>query len=247
MRFALLAILATVLSCAHASAQSQSSANLRVILHAEGWELVGDKIVVPADSKIEKIPAAELVIDGEWDKVVINAQRIEVKAGQVTRSTVAVDSAGAGRYFITESGQIWYTITMSRREPFDLAIETGEIVIGPAIPDEPDKPDPKPDDIAPDEFGNIGQRVAALVKGLGGRGETAACYRQAAALLRDAGSLATVDTVSAQMVLCLQARPEYKSFTTMRELTNAELRSRWPMTKGVYADFLSAIAKGLDP
>lgn len=120
------------------------------------------------------------------------------------------------------------------------------VTLGPKPP-EPG-PDPKPPgptpDVPADAFGNIGQRVATWTKELAGRDKIGAVYLNSAKSLRTDPSQ-TINSVTASMSQQLVGIQEYLTYKQFTLQLNADINSRWPLTRGVYADYLTCVALGL--
>lgn len=116
----------------------------------------------------------------------------------------------------------------------------------PEPPEPPDPPDPPAPDVPDDQFQNIGKRVALWATGFDEAGEVAEAYRDAASSLRT-DPQSTVDSVSADLISSLKDDVDFDAYASeIGTNINADLQERWPMSKGVLADYYDAVAVGLE-
>lgn len=139
-----------------------------------------------------------------------------------------------GAYMVMGDGQIAFVIVEAVKPPEPPKPD----------PDTPTPPGPSPD-VPADPFDNLGQRVATWAAGLEGRGSAAAVYRAAAKSLRENPSK-TIDDTGADVVKGLNEAINYASYATLRAHINADLQARWPLSRGLMADYYDAIAAGLE-
>jgi hypothetical protein len=246
-----LAILLGLFLISPAFGQIGSSSRVAYVLDGlQDGKQVGDYFVVSEDTKIVKRPVGEITVPEDANGVAVTAEQFEIVSGAIKRTSIPVTKVEDGTYFVFATGQIGYSVTLATFTPpadIKLQVETGDLFIGEAP--EPDEPD-QPDDIAPDEFDNLAQRVNKLATGLPDRKTAASYYRNAAAQLRDASALVTINTVSAELVLKLQSMESYKQYMDLRLAINEDLQARWavaPMSRGVLADWMACVGYGLDP
>ncbi len=104
---------------------------------------------------------------------------------------------------------------------------------------------PNPSPIPDDEFNNLGRRVAEWIKGLPKNQLIASVYQSGIERLRS-DPTSTITMITNDMnTNSIAIRAGDTSYNTFVVGVNAELTSRWPMSRLVYADFLSRIVKGL--
>ena len=190
-------------------------------------------IVIDSDSKLQVGTALEFKYDNSYKF----SQVIVKKDGK------KFDVSGTS-FRLTDPGK--YEITVALFDPDKgIFLDSYAASLGSVPPDPNPGPDPKP--VPPDEFGNIGQRVALWSTGLTKRKEVAAIYRAGAVRLKD-DLKATVNIVTADMKdkQASTLGAAYSSYADMFSKINADLNSRWPMTKGTLADYCTAIALGLE-
>jgi hypothetical protein len=114
-------------------------------------------------------------------------------------------------------------------------------------PDPTPTPTPGPDDKKlPADFDEIAKRVQGWSKGLSKTKEVANNYRQYAALLRKPQG--TINSISEAMVAARNTiLGDSAPWKPVLEPMNADLQTRWPLSKGVLADYWECVAAGLDP
>lgn len=111
----------------------------------------------------------------------------------------------------------------------------------------PVPPGPDPGPVPDDNYGNIGQRVAAWATGLPKRSEVSQAYKNAANELLHT-PIATANSVTTQLGSDRAAAlgADVELWKPLFAKTQDDLNSRWPMSKGSYAEYLLAISRGLD-
>jgi hypothetical protein len=117
----------------------------------------------------------------------------------------------------------------------------------PTPPTPPTPPSPPSPVVPPDAFHNLGQRVATTTNSLPKRAEVALLYRRAAERMAS-DPTSTINGIVGDLVnnRTNVLGADEKHYLPFIELINAEKAANWPMSRGTYADFLSAIAVGLE-
>jgi hypothetical protein len=111
----------------------------------------------------------------------------------------------------------------------------------PPPPPEPPKPPVPP--VPPDLFNNIGQRVAGWAAGLPSNAAMLTAYAKAAERLRTDPSQ-TIDSASALLSTDLKAIQGVEAYANVTTQINADLKSRWPLSRGELADYFAAVSLG---
>lgn len=209
--------------------------------------VVAGEMVITKSAKDVKIKEIA-VLDITSEAAIIN-----VKASNKDRSSVQVAKLSRNTFAVENATDVWVRITAI---DFDKKIYVDEERLVKASTPDPDVPgpQPKPDDPKPnptvptDEFDNIGQRVAALVNGLSQNKEIAKIYLEASKELRTNPAI-TVTEANTKLRVALLALPENfeTKYGKVRDLINSDITKRWPMSKGVLADYWEAISKGFNP
>lgn len=189
-------------------------------------------IVVDGDSELKISKCLEFKYDNSYKFHQIRVKKDGVKF-----------EVQLPNFKLTTPGQ--YEITVALFDPDKgVFLDTFEGVLRNPGPG----PDPKPPSpVPPDEFGNIGQRVATWSAGLAKRKELAAIYKAGAVRLKTdlqaTVNIVTQDMKAQQLAVLGDA---YASYSQFIEKLNGDLNSRWPMTKGTLADYCTAVALGLE-
>ncbi len=202
--------------------------------------VVGDLILVSDESKPIVSQVAILQVKTQAKFVRIKARKSLFEFGQV-------DKLGENEWVLSGAGR--YAVEVTAFDP-ELGIEETaiEVELGESpAPPEPTPPGPQPGPVPPDAFSNLGQRVAATTAGLPKRANIAAVYRASAKTLREEPSV----TVASVVEQSARQRNEILGtdsgrWTGFADLLTSDLKSRWPMAKGTLADWMDAIATGLE-
>jgi len=153
-----------------------------------------------------------------------------------------------GSYLLVGSGK--YRVVAFFENPS--AVKRFDVELGPPKPDprpDPDpEPDPEPSPVPPDKFDNVGQRTAALAKGLPWRAEVAKLYRQCADDL-ESDPTATINSAVDKIVKARAAllKPaELAAYQPLLDALNTDIRKRYPIHPLVVAEYFQCIATGLE-
>lgn len=232
-----------VVHCAlAASAFAQVQHNHSTIWIVDGLQqpqLQANILRVDQASKPKLKQAGYVVIDSD-------AAQVSVRAEDKERNRIPVVRWDAGEFVVLGTGKLWVRVTCIDFDAKLYQEDEFTILVGDPDPD-PDKPvdpEPEPKPIPADDFDNIGRRVWSLVKGLSGRDKVSAAYLAGSKSLREDPSV-TQTQVGEKLIESLAAIPEYKQFGEFAELINKDVQERWPLNRGVHADYLEAIAIGL--
>jgi hypothetical protein len=191
-------------------------------------------------SKPEFQPAAFITVN-------TNYKFIKVRAKQnLFESTITIKLSET-EYILLGSGK--YAIDVTVFDP-ELGIDEKTLVVdlGDVAPPTPNPgPSPNPNTVPDDQFNNIGKRTQDWAKSLEKRKELGALYRQAAKLLTDS-PIATINDATT-LITDSKAKllgTDSPKYSILFENLNADLRSRWPLSRMDYALYLAAIATGLE-
>jgi hypothetical protein len=224
-----------------ASAFAQVQHNHSTIWIVDGLQqpqLQANILRVDQASKPKLKQAGYVVIDSD-------AAQVSVRAEDKERNRIPVVKWDAGKFVILGTGKLWVRVTcidfdakLYQEDEFTISVGDPD-----PDPDKPDEPEPEPKPIPADDFG-IARRVWSVVKELSGRDKVSAAYLAGSKSLREDPTV-TQTQVGEQLIESLAAIPEYKQFGEFAELLNKDVQARWPLSRGVHADYLEAIALGL--
>ncbi len=200
---------------------------------------VGDMLLVGEDSK-PVLQSIGLI------QVATEASNVIVKVTDSERNTVPVAKVDAKTYTVTQSGKLWVRVVCIDFTKNIYTDEESAFIVGPPLPPPPPPPPlpPPVPPVPPDAFGNIGQRVASWSVNLAANAAVGAAYAKWAKELKSNPGI-TVNDAAASMATDLRAVQNYSQYSNMTTQINADLATRWPMSKGVLADYWLAIALGL--
>jgi hypothetical protein len=214
---------------------------------------IGDQFLVGADSQ-PTISNVAII------KATTPAKFLKLRARTSLFQTVELEKISNTEWLLSQPGK--YAVEATSFDP-DKGIDekTIEVVLdgspsppapgptppGPGPGPEPTPPPgPTPGPVPVDEFDNIGQRVASWSVGLPKKAQVSACYVRAATRLFE-DPTATINSVSADLVNCRTSLlgNDASLYIALTDKLNADLKARWPMSKGTLADYFVAISKGL--
>lgn len=182
--------------------------------------------------------------------IVSDAAQVSVRAEDKSRNRIPVVKWDIGEFVILGTGKLWVRVTCIDfdKQIFqedEFTIQVGKTPEPEPGPDKPDDPEPEPKPVPADDFDNIGRRVWSLVKGLPGRDKVSAAYLAGSVSLRTDPSV-TQSQVGERLMADLARVPDYiREYAEFAELINKDVKQRWPLSRGVHADYLEAIAIGL--
>lgn len=164
--------------------------------------------------------------------------KFEGKAGQTVVASVIEAEVIDGK--VQFDRQVWKLKFKSKPDTPDPEPE----------PDDPDTPEPDTPtpDVPEDDFDNVGRRVAKWASGLPRTEEAAKCYRDAAKLLQEDQTI-TMKNAGIRLSQCLRQKVDMGVFKSVFDNIDADFTQRWsvsPMSRGVMADYYSAIANGFE-
>lgn len=194
------------------------------------------------DSKPAFQPAAFI-------KVTTDYKFVRVRARQNLFEATIVIKLSDTEFILLGSGK--YAVDVTAFDPErgidekNLVIDLGDVV--PPDPTPTPGPSPNPNTVPDDQFNNIGKRTQEWSKSLEKRKELGALYRQASKLLTDS----PISTINDATMLITDSKAKLlgsdsPKYSTLFENLNADLRSRWPLSRMDYALYLAAIASGLE-
>lgn len=185
-------------------------------------------------------------------KVVTEAKFIKVKARKTLFENGEIVKLDQYNYLLVGNGK--YAVEITTFDPDKgidetiVPVELGEPDPTPPGPDPtPPGPGPDPTPVPPDQFNDLGKRIANITNGLPLKKEVAKIYTDAAKELRENQSVtvnSVFDSVFKKRVDTLGASnmDKWKPFV---DLLNSDLRSRWPMARILVAEYFDVIAVGL--
>jgi len=201
-------------------------------------KIVGGVVIASDVSKmsVEKVAVV---------KVSTVAENVTLDASDRNRERVEVITIDKTTHFVRGKGKIWIDVLAIDFKQNIFLKETKTVELTPPPkPDVPDVPDvPDTPDVPADKFGNLGQRVATVTKGLPHNAKIGAIYREASKQLGSNPSW-TIDSSSSYVNAELK-KIDLAGYQPFLDTVNNDLRSRWPVTRGVAVDYWSAIATGL--
>ena len=221
--------------------QSTSSSTPFALTGLKNPVKVGDLLLVDADSQ---------PVLGVVGLIEVNAEAtsVEVSAFSLPAGEIIAPRMLEPRKYAIESPGVWVVTVFGNgvTGPRQFKLTIGK----PSPPVPPPGPDPLPvptPDVPPDGFSNIGQRVAKWVAGKPDNAKLGAAYLFAALQLKTNPSM-TVNDVTAKLSADASAIPNYATtYSEFRASVNADLAQRWdlsPLTRGMLADYFSAVAAG---
>lgn len=215
----------------------------RVLSGLANPRVVGDVVLIDGDQQPKVTPAAIVTVKTDY-------KFVRVKARTSLFEALPIEKLSDGSYLLTGPGKFALEVTVFDPEKgIDekvVVVELGEIT-PPTPPDPPKPPEPKPEPVKPDLFDNIGQRVAQATATATKKLEVAKVYREGAVSLREDPSVTVNDVfekVFQKRATIVGVDPAWKPFS---ELLQADVQKRWPMSRGVVADYFDAVSAGLDP
>lgn len=237
-------LLAFLLLTATSFAQTLEVQPGHVISGLKNPQQVGDYIVVDKDS-VPKLEQVALV------RVKSEANNVIVKVSNLERNTVPVAKIDDRTYVVVGSGKLWVRcvcIDFQKNIYTDeeTVVELGNVNPEPLPPAPNPNPNPSPT-VPPDAWDNIGQRVATWTLGLPANKDIGQIYLKHANVLRTNPQV-TINDESAALTADLSKISNYGMYTAFSTNINEDLKKRWsvsPMSKGVLADYWTAIALGL--
>lgn len=202
---------------------------------AEDAEVHGKYLILAKDAEVTIRPAAMLTYDG------IGNATAAVEASDIKRQPVPVEQVGEARYLVLGVGKIWVRMTLIDFDEKRFEISETTVDIGETEPEPP--PEPDTPDVPEDEFGNIGQRVANWAIGVENPKDFGQVYADGAKTLRTSPG-ATIDSVALSMRESFQSLDGYAQFVPVAKKVQTDLEGRWPLSRGVLADYYDAISRG---
>ena len=234
--------------CSVASAQIELSYEIRKsLVGATNPEILpGGRILIDADSKTSVSDLAVIkVASSEGVRLLVQKDGKDFVGLQAYKSNVDPDSKITTSMYLLIGEGSYNVYGLSRvNETWDRKMP---VLIGPP------QPPPKPDDpvvpvpvVPPDQFDNIGQRVAKMSVGLPKAREVGAIYLKYAVELESNQAMDVTKAISSasaeRLTLLGGDAPKYNDVTAM---LNTDLQGRWKtMSKGLLAEWMRCIAIG---
>jgi len=182
-----------------------------------------------------------------------NSKFIKIKARKSLFETTVAIKISEYQYMVLGSGK--YAIEVTTFDP-ELGIDeqTVNVELGfvPSPEPEPEpepepSPTPTPNPVPDDQFNNLGKKTQEWSKGLPKRKELGAVYRDAAKLLTES----PITTINDATLMIADSKnkllgSEAVKYNVFFENLNADLRSRWPLSRGDLAAYMTCVAVGLE-
>jgi hypothetical protein len=214
--------------------QVVTTQNAVAVTNLKNVKQYGDVLLAKEAPSIEFIPVGIIKVDSEAAIIIVSVSDIE-------RNNVPCSVIADKLYMVSTPGKLWVRVTCT---DFEKRIHTEDevtIVVGPPTPPKP--PTPPTPVVPPDTFNNIGQRVAAWSAGLPLNAAVGKVYLDGANNLRTNKNL-TIDEASGVVSTALVSLPGYSAYSVFTNGLNTDVKTRWPMAKGVLADYWTCVALG---
>jgi len=241
------AVLATAafLSAVASAQVTYSVTSQTVIDGVTEADLDGSVLVVPPGVSLKPISTSLISLEGA------EGFSFAVMAEDARGGAVKVIETEAGGYRVFSTGRLK---SSSFGTDFDARKQTLlRIEINPDPGPDPPGPDPGPDppgpepnpDVPEDDFDNIGRRVNQWADGLLERDAYAKAFRTAADCLRNNPS-GTVDSCNTKLSEAIKAASSFAQYSAaVGSNLSEDLDDRWPLPRGVLADYYDAVAAGM--
>jgi hypothetical protein len=193
------------------------------------------------DSPLAVSPAALITLQTD-------AKFSRVKARTSLFESVEVAKLSETEYLLVGPGKFAVEVTTFDPEKgIDEKILTVELGDSPVPPSPPPGPMPEPSVIPDDQFNNLGKRVREWSKDLPKRKELGGIYKDAAKSLTEN----PIMTINDATTLIVDNRTkllgtDLNRYSIVFENLNADLRSRWPLTRGDMVLYMQAVSAGLE-
>ena len=224
-------------------------------------EVVVTKIDVLVGAPNARVINSFIVFDTEGSKplftpaalidVKTQAKFVKVKARKSLFETTVAIKVSEYQYMVLGTGKYAIEVTTFDTE-LGIDEETVSVDLGqyPSPDPEPDPeptPIPTPNPVPDDQFNNLGKKAQEWSKGLPKRKELGSVYREASKLLTESPITtindATVFVADSKNKLLGSDAVKYNVFF---ENLNADLRTRWPLSRGDLAAYMLCVAVGLE-
>lgn len=179
------------------------------------------------------------------------AKFVKVKARKTLFDTTVAIKVSEYQYMVMGIGK--YAIEVTTFDP-ELGIEeqTISVELGNSPRPEPEPepeptPTPTPNPVPDDQFNNLGKKCLEWSKGLPKRKELGSIYREASKLLTES----PITTINDATLFVADNKNKLLSSDAVKyniffENLNADLRSRWPLSRGDLAAYMLCVAVGLE-
>jgi hypothetical protein len=231
----------------HSSAIAQlevAVTKIDVLVGAKNARTINSFILFDSEgSNPQFTPAALIDVDTK-------SKFVKVKARKSLFETTVAIKISEYQYMVLGTGK--YAIEVTTFDP-ELGIDekTVSVELGHAPPEpepEPEPtPTPTPNPVPDDQFNNIGKKVQDWSKGLPKRKELGAVYREAHKLLTES----PITTINDATLMIADSKnkllgSEAVKYNVFFENLNADLRTRWPLSRGDLATYMLCVAVGLE-
>lgn len=216
-----------------------------VLTGVRGLQQFGDFLVTEdTTASIQFTQATALQINTE-------AANVSVRFSDIKRGPVSPLKVSNTQYLITSPGDTWVDVTCVDFAKNIFVMDQVVVSNGPVVPPTPPNPGPTPPNPGPskplpDSFENLAKRVNDVSAKLPNTSAVAAAYLASSKSLAS-NPRTTIDDESKTLAAALVAVPEYSSYKEFSNLVNSDLSKRWPLSRGVLADYWKTIAIGLNP
>jgi hypothetical protein len=241
-----------------------SSLLLFVVLHLSAiaqLEVVVTKVEVLVGAQNARTINSFILFDTEGSKpqftpaalidVKTQAKFVKIKARKSLFETTVAIKVSEYQYMVLGTGK--YAIEVTTFDPESgIDEQTVSVDLG-YMPDPKPQPEPEPDPkptpnaVPDDQFNNLGRKTQEWSKSLPKRKELGDVYRQAAKLLTESPIItindATLFIADSKNKLLGSDAMKYNVFF---ENLNSDLRTRWPLSKGDLALYMTCVAVGLE-
>ncbi len=209
-----------------------------IVSGLRGVESVNDNLVLADKSSKPKL------IEVGFVEIQTDAAIVRLRAEDSQRNPLETLAIAEHKFLILGSGKLYIAVTCVDFESQVFDQSEFVITVGTQPDDKPEPP--KPVDVPEDVFGNIGQRVAEWAAGESGRKDVAAAYRHVAKALRTDPSITQTDAGKMLAERVNKVSGYRSGYVALRDGIRADFTARWPLDRGTHADYLDAIAVGLE-
>lgn len=177
------------------------------------------------------------------------AKFVKIRARKSLFETTVAIKVSEYQYMVLGTGK--YAIEVTTFDPEQgIEEQTVSVELGTSPQPEPEPtptPTPTPNPVPDDQFNNIGKKCVDWSKGLPKRKELGSVYREASKLLTESPITtindATLFVADGKNKLLGSDAVKYNVFF---DNLNADLRSRWPLSRGDLAAYMLCVAVGLE-
>jgi hypothetical protein len=225
---------------------SVTSTSVKALTQLVTPEIVSTNLVLVGEgSSLAFTDMAVISVKTSAKTVIVKAKTALFESKELRRSPV-----NDWQWFLSGDGIYEVTVT-GYTDGVGLEDKVIKVVVGSKPPVPTPTPTPTPDpvpDIPPDAFNNIAQQVALIAAKLPKRTEVAELYANGSKRLRSDPST-TINNVADDVVNSRNKLlgPDAAIYSAFATLVAKEMNAKWPMSRVTFADFLAAVARGLNP